>query len=125
MTSSVKPASVALFAALALTACGEPEDPATDPPPDATATALPETNSAESAGTRPSGKPNLVTVEGRIEAGVECPVLHTADGEIWALSLGEADFGPGDSVSITGEIADASFCMEGEGTIIPHSIDAK
>lgn len=74
-------------------------------------------------GTRPAGSAPLVTKEGRIEAGVECPVLHTPDGEIWALSLGEADFGSGDYVRVTGEIADTSICMQGEGTIMPSRID--
>jgi hypothetical protein len=99
-----------------------------DGSPDSTATTspLPGSDSGNpAAGTRPSGQPNLVTVEGRIESGVECPVLHTPDGDIWALSLGEADFGPGDYVSITGEIMDASICMQGKGTLLPQSIDAK
>lgn len=76
------------------------------------------------AGTRPAGEPQEVTLEGRIESGVECPVLHTPDGRIFALSLGKADFGPGDYVSITGEFADASICMQGEGTLIPTHMEA-
>lgn len=77
------------------------------------------------AGTRPAGEPeNVITVEGRIGEGVECPVIETPDGYTYALSLGEADFGPGDYVQINGELADASFCMQGEGTIIPIRIDA-
>lgn len=74
--------------------------------------------------TRPAGQPQLVTLEGRIMDGVECPVLETPDGEIWSLSLGEADFGPGDYVRFTGEIADASFCQQGEGTLIAETIIA-
>ncbi len=66
----------------------------------------------------------MVTKEGRIEDGTECPVLHTPGGEIWALSLGEADFGQGDYVRVTGKIADASICMEGEGTLLPSEIDS-
>lgn len=116
-------ASIAVFASLALVSCGSNEaDPGAGP--DAGET--PEADGGNpAAGTRPSGQPNLVSKEGRIEEGVECPVLHTPDGEIWALSLGGADFGPGDYVSITGELADASICMQGEGTLLPQSIDAK
>lgn len=70
------------------------------------------------AGTRPSGEPNLLTVEGRIEDGVECPVLRTPDGETYALSFRETELGAGDYVQVTGEMADASFCMQGQGTLI-------
>lgn len=75
------------------------------------------------AGTRPAGEPRLVTKTGRIENGTECSILHTPDGERWAFNAPEADFSPGDYVEITGEIADASFCMEGEGTLIVRRID--
>ncbi|MEW4447744.1 DUF5818 domain-containing protein [Qipengyuania sp. JC766] len=74
------------------------------------------------ASTRPSGEVRLVTVEGHIEAGVECPVLRTPDGKVYALSLGEADFGPGDYVRYSGELADASFCQQGEGTLIARNV---
>lgn len=77
------------------------------------------------AGTRPAGQVELLTREGRIEEGVECPVLHTPDGEIYALSLGNADFGPGDYVEVTGELADASICQQGEDTLVPTRIEAK
>ncbi len=116
-------ASIAVFASLALVSCGSNETVAGSAP-DADRPSAAE-GASPSLATRPSGEPNLVTKEGRIESGVECPVLHTPDGEIWALSLGEADFGPGDYVSVTGEVADASICMQGEGTILPQTIDAK
>jgi len=84
---------------------------------------LDQPEAANPAGTRPSGAPQLITVEGRIEEGVECPILRTPDGEVWSLSLGEADFGPGDYVRFTGEQADASFCQQGSGTLIPETIE--
>lgn len=118
---------VSLSAIALLAACsggasdGSANDPNDDP---AISEPLPGADGGP-AGTRPSGQPQLVTVEGRIEEGVECPTVRTPGGEVWALSLGEADFGPGDYVSITGEVADASFCMQGEGTLLPQSIDAK
>ena len=77
------------------------------------------------AGTRPAGQPTLITKEGLIEQGTECAVLRTPDGEVWSLSLNDADFGPGDYVSVTAEVADASFCQHGKGTLIPHRIDAR
>ncbi|MBD59829.1 MAG: hypothetical protein CL808_06870 [Citromicrobium sp.] len=70
------------------------------------------------AGTRPSGEPQLLTLEGRIEEGLECPVLRTPDGETYALSFRDTELGPGDYVRVSGEIADASFCMQGQGTLI-------
>ncbi len=72
----------------------------------------------------PSEPSGSIEKEGRIEKGVECPVLHTPDGEMWALALGDADFGPGDYVRVTGNLADASFCQQGKGTIKPTHIDA-
>ncbi|ABC63585.1 hypothetical protein ELI_07465 [Erythrobacter litoralis HTCC2594] len=75
------------------------------------------------AATRPSGEPQPITVEGRISDGVECPVLTTPDGDVWSLSLGEADFGPGDYVRFTGERMDASICMQGKGTLVPERIE--
>ena len=76
------------------------------------------------AGTRPAGQARMVSVEGRIEQGVECMILRTPDGQEWSFNAGEADFGPGDYVRIRGEIADASFCQQCEGTLIPQRIDA-
>lgn len=72
--------------------------------------------------TRPSGQPDLVAFEGRLEEGTECLVLHTPDGERWALSEVSDDFQVDDYVEVSGVRADASFCMEGEGTIIASRI---
>ncbi|WP_271078116.1 DUF5818 domain-containing protein [Aurantiacibacter sp. MUD61] len=103
------------LAVLAVSACADgPENAA--PPAD------PETDDATA--TRPVGEPRLVTVEGRVEAGTECDTVRTPDGKVWSVNFGEADFGSGDYIRLTGEIADASFCMEGEGTLIPQRIDA-
>ena len=108
--------TIAASFALLLAACSGSSDDA-----------LPEDGAPPGMGdenaTRPVGEPRLVTKEGLIEEGVECPTLDTPDGEIWALSLGEADFGPGDYVEITGEVMDASICMQGEGTILPSQIE--
>ncbi|MBX7513388.1 hypothetical protein K3179_02375 [Qipengyuania sp. GH38] len=82
--------------------------------------AEPERPSADQS----SGKASLVTVEGRVETGAECLVVRTPDGVVWSVNFGEADFGPGDYIRISGKIADASFCMQGRGTIVPDRIDA-
>ncbi len=72
--------------------------------------------------TGPAGQAGFVALEGRLEEGTECMVLVTPDGERWSIS-GEADnVSAGDYVEVVGEQADASFCMEGRGTIIPESI---
>ena len=86
---------------------------------------LPEQDEGDSAaGTRPSGEPQLLTLEGRIEEGVECPILRTPDGETYALSFRETDLGPGDYVRVSGDLADASFCMQGQGTRIVEDASA-
>lgn len=107
---------------LALAACSASQED------EAGAGDLPETAAGEigspGAATRPSGQPALVTVEGRIEVGAECPLIRTPDGQIWALSLEESDFRPGDDVRLTGEVMDASICMQGEGTLLPRRIVA-
>ncbi|MAW89581.1 MAG: hypothetical protein CL575_07550 [Altererythrobacter sp.] len=68
--------------------------------------------------------PSSVSVEGRVEPGTECNIVRTPDGEVWSVRFGEADFGPGDYIRISGRVSDASFCMQGRGTIIPDRIDA-
>lgn len=99
---------IAASAMLALASCGQGESPPSN---------------GEGAETRPAGEAQMLTVEGRIEQGTECPVLHTPDGRIYGLSLGEADFAPPDYVRISGELADASLCQQGEGTLLPSRID--
>ncbi len=109
-TGMTKPKFIYLFAGatLALASCGQGKTP----PP-----------SGEAEATTPAGEAQMLTVEGRIEQGVECPVLHTPEGRIYALNLGEADFAPADYVRISGELADASFCQQGKGTLQPKRID--
>ena len=74
------------------------------------------------AAVRPIGQPGTIALEGRIEQGTECLVLATPDGERWAFNSDDDDFAVGNYVEIVGQEADASFCMEGEGTIVPDSI---
>ena len=71
----------------------------------------------------PSAQAGALAIEGRLEQGTECMMLVTPDGERWAIS-GETDSATvGDYVEVFGEQAEASFCMEGQGTIVPSSID--
>ena len=117
--------SLALLLSLALAACGG--DPGTEPQsPSDTDSAAPESENA-SVGKRdnmPAAPSGSIMVEGRIENGVECPLIHTPDGDLYALALGEADFGPGDYVRITGDLVDMSICQQGKGTIEPSRIDS-
>ena len=71
-----------------------------------------------------SANAETVTVEGRVEAGAECPVIRTPDGEVWSVNFGEADFGPGDYVRISGQVSEMSFCMQGQGTIVPDRVES-
>jgi hypothetical protein len=113
-----------LSAALLLAACNSetPDaEPPAPPPSTGTTTAPDPAGSREAKPAEPSG---ALVKEGRIEAGVECPVLRTPDGETWALAMGEADFGPGDYVRVSGTRDEMSYCQQGEGTINPARIEA-
>ncbi len=112
-----------LSAALLLMACNS-NSPETQQEPPPTSTSNPTaTGSADNRKDMSEKSSDTLVKEGRIEAGTECPVLHTPDGEIWALALGGADFGPGDYVRVTGKRAEAGFCQQGKGTIEPSRID--
>jgi LysM repeat protein len=63
-----------------------------------------------------------ITLEGRVQDGVECMTLKTPQGTIWSLVSDVADFKPGEYVEVEGTLADASFCMQGEGTVEVHAI---
>lgn len=76
------------------------------------------------AATRLVDQPLSLALEGRLEQGTECLVLVTPDGERWAVSGNAENVTPGDYIELIGEPADASFCVEGEGTVIPESIAA-
>ena len=100
--------AILVAALMAAAACAGETDSATDA----------KDGSTGAAGTRPAGEPNLLTLEGRIEDEVQCPLLRTPNGETYALSFRDTELGTGDYVRVTGEIADASFCMQGQGTLI-------
>ncbi|WP_265562956.1 DUF5818 domain-containing protein [Sphingomicrobium arenosum] len=76
------------------------------------------------AGTRPAGQVTLYTYEGVLSPGTECAILTADNGRRWSLSTANGeDRYYGKKLRITAEVADASYCMEGEATIIPHSIE--
>lgn len=115
-------------AALALASCSGTGDSSPDMPAgdDITESDAGLEPGSPTAGTRPAGAPqSVITVEGRIGTGVECPVIETTDGYTYALSLRDSEHKPGDYVRIRGEMADASFCMQGDGTLMPLSIEAE
>ena len=79
--------------------------------------------SGDAAGTRPVGQPQTVVYEGQVGEGTECRTLTTDGGEVWSFSDPDGQTRAGERVRITGEIADASYCMEGKGTLIPFEIE--
>ena len=85
----------------------------------------PPASSDNAAGTRPAGEVQLYTFEGTLSQGTECAVLAGDNGRRWSISSNAIDADMyGKRVRIVGEIADASFCMEGEGTIIATQVTA-
>ncbi|MEQ8895568.1 MAG: DUF5818 domain-containing protein [Roseovarius sp.] len=58
-----------------------------------------------------------VTLEGRVQQGVECMVLRTGDGDTWSLTSDDVRFTEGEYVEVRGERADMSFCQQGVGTV--------
>lgn len=102
-------AGPALFA---IVACSGTDDNGGAPPPS------PETSMESGAADQAS----RITVEGRLREGVECATLATPDGDVWSVQPGEADVAAGDYVRIEGEIADASFCQQGRGTLVAQTI---
>ena len=76
----------------------------------------------DAAGTRPVGQPQLATYRGVFAPGTECPTITLDDGRLFSLSVDESAFAEGAMIEVVGELADASFCMAGEGTIIPESV---
>ncbi|WP_169795923.1 DUF5818 domain-containing protein [Pseudoponticoccus marisrubri] len=63
------------------------------------------------------GAPDPVTLDGRVNAGVECPILRTRDGDSYALTSDSVAFTPGEYVEITGTRAEMSYCQQGAATI--------
>lgn len=103
--------SLAACLALGASGCTAPQSPSPSPA------------GGDAAGTRPAGEPALARYQGRVADGVECPTLETPDGRTFALSGLPDGYGAGDYVAIDAEMADASFCMQGEGTLIIDSIE--
>ncbi len=59
------------------------------------------------------GVPERLRLEGRVDEGVECPVLRTPDGDVYSLLSESIRFTPGAYVEITGRPVEMSFCMQG------------
>jgi LysM repeat protein len=57
-----------------------------------------------------------IDVQGTISQGVECPIITTHDGRIFSLAS-EEHLPMGEPVRVEGTLAEASICMQGEGTI--------
>lgn len=100
------------------------DSPSADPSPppieaDAQGAAGNDDSDADAA---PAGAQRLISVEGRVSTGAECPIIETPDGTVYALG-GERTYEDGARLHVEGEIARASFCMQGEGTLVPLSIE--
>lgn len=55
-----------------------------------------------------------VTIEGVLtDEGVTCPALRGDDGELYTLAGDIGELQPGQRVSVTGEVAEMSMCMQG------------
>ncbi|MFQ5817272.1 MAG: DUF5818 domain-containing protein [Terriglobia bacterium] len=55
-----------------------------------------------------------VTVKGRLtHEGVECPALRSTDGALYTLVGDLKGFKVGDTVCVSGTVAEVSFCMQG------------
>ena len=55
-----------------------------------------------------------VTVEGVLtDEGVTCPALRGDDGELYTLAGDIGDLGPGQRVRVSGQVPEASICMQG------------
>ncbi|WP_185983494.1 LysM peptidoglycan-binding domain-containing protein [Aureimonas mangrovi] len=68
------------------------------------------------------GNPERVSITGVISnEGVECPVIRAENGRLYSLAGGLSGFRPGDRVTVLGEIAQMSTCMQGT-TIAVNSI---
>lgn len=107
---------------LGLAACGEnPDETSTD---QNRTPASDETGSQTDEIGQPADPDGEITIEGRIAKGVECPIIRTRDGDTYAIAMGEADFGPGEYVRMTGPLADMSFCQQGDDTIEPRRIES-
>jgi hypothetical protein len=107
--------AISIIAPMLLAGCSETADETRETSQSGSGNLPSEANSSADA--------KFVTVEGLVEEGAECDIIRTPDGQVWAVNFGEADPGPGDYIRIGGTIADAGFCLEGRGTLIPKSID--
>lgn len=74
-------------------------------------------------GDTPGATVTIGSVEGRLSAGSECPIITTAEGIRYSLAGDLGPYGSGEAVQIEGEVAEMSFCMEGEATLAVESVE--
>ncbi|MCX2725623.1 LysM peptidoglycan-binding domain-containing protein [Roseibium salinum] len=70
----------------------------------------------------PDDGAGMRTVEGRLAHGAECMQINTPNGRSYSLTGTGSRFKAGDYVRVRGEIAEMSFCMQGEATINVESM---
>lgn len=71
---------------------------------------------------RDAPRDDRITLEGRVQEGVECMVLKTRDGDIWSLTSDDVRFTEGEFVRVSGQQAEMSFCQQGIGTVSVEEI---
>jgi hypothetical protein len=64
----------------------------------------------------------LLEITGELRDGVECPLIVTESGTVFALSH-DGDWQAGETVRLSGSLVSMSICMEGEGTIRVNSME--
>lgn len=61
-----------------------------------------------------SGSSQTVALKGTLtDEGVECQAFRTSDGDLYTLVGDLRDHKSGDEVTLTGQVVDFSFCMQG------------
>lgn len=64
-----------------------------------------------------------MALQGRVRQGAECTILRTPDGNTWSMVSDDVESTVGEYVEVRGTRAEASFCMQGIGTIDVSSIE--
>lgn len=72
----------------------------------------------------PEGDGDRRTVEGRLSAGTECPIVTTAEGTVYSLAGARDDIAAGTWVRVSGVVADMSVCMQGDATLDVRTMSA-
>lgn len=67
----------------------------------------------------------VITIQGALTQGAECPIVITSDGHRYSVTGSLGTFHMGDRVCIRGTVIEASICMAGEATVSIEAIGAE